>query len=1193
MRITRLVLLILLFPIQLTGQGYSLQQEFSPNAAELGKYGKVPVSYFNGLPNISIPLTELRAKDYTLPVYLTYYAGGNKPEQHPGWAGLGWTLHAGGCINRIVNGLKDEMDDRECSLYYAIWSSSTDPGNYYRSSITQGTDWGQSSVLSNFFGTSNGTRLADYAPDEFQVNIDDISASFYITGEGEVKIVSKGFADFSVDIRVNTDEDNVANQNGTLSVYHDSTTNLDLKAKLFHYIDRIILTKSDGTKYYFGGDQSSIEFSVVRTSPTNTEWEALGAANTWMLTKIERPNGEVISFAYEHDGVPIVRHDGHRVEVLHYANGTYYRAVDTFYLPSTYHTYSYAFIIPSYLTNISSLISQDAISFQKETSVELKDPFRETEFLIAIGNNDQGYSGSSAFSPSYMWARNVYKRLKSITGVSGKQIVFHHSNTSLHRLHLDSLDVTWTNDTNPKRYRMAYNNTALPAYGSKMLDAWGYYNGMVFGQTAQDTVNINYKRTLIDSVLLRAEMLTRITYPTGGYSEFEYEPHQYGKIAVQFPFSLEQTSGYAGGLRIRKIKDFDGETLEERSFDYSLNGQSSGILSGRPIFRVFGELLSSHVTGHLWGFENVTDHNHYEIYQEDPLFQLSTTDGNHVTYSHVKEHHSDGGWTEYNYTNHDTPGCLDTLPVNRYENVTDLILNDAFTSKNLRRGLLCNRNDYSASEGLIREETNTYAHDESEFIKSVIRNTHCGGLWERFSYIKVFCYHPFLLQSVVKTYSDNGSYILETTGYEYDVHRNLIRTIRTTGNQTEIQTIRYPADISGGIYPSMASAHFLDRPVERTLSRDGKLVQADLVTYKENSGLYVPSERYQVKPEDGFAAYTFTPYDGQSIWSRYRKENAYVSYDSLGNLLESQDRDGVPTTYQWDSRGDKIAAVFVGATNRDRIRYTRGTASHTETDSYVNADPAEKTFSCAISGPFNFAFTPSDTTYGLTAKLDGTYYAMQHVGNGAQGFSSSVNISAGSHTLDVYCTSIDPPFRGDKDLGIRASGDPIVTYPLTGSLSVSWPQSGAVAGSANGTDCFFEDFEVSGGSAGYGFHSNKGRTSPYTRGVSVATGRTYILDYMQRVSGVWQYVRSVKTSSTGTLSLSVAASASKPIDHVRFYPVDSAVSSYTWWPTGELRCKVDGTGYFESYEYDALGRLVTVKDADGNSIKHYTYHYEN
>ena len=67
--------ILLCLALSLLGAGLEAQndlpQVFSPNAAELGKYGKIPVSYFNGLPNISIPLTELRAKGYTLPIYLT------------------------------------------------------------------------------------------------------------------------------------------------------------------------------------------------------------------------------------------------------------------------------------------------------------------------------------------------------------------------------------------------------------------------------------------------------------------------------------------------------------------------------------------------------------------------------------------------------------------------------------------------------------------------------------------------------------------------------------------------------------------------------------------------------------------------------------------------------------------------------------------------------------------------------------------------------------------------------------------------------------------------------------------------------------------------------------------------------------------------------------------------------------------
>ena len=44
----------------------SLPQVFTPEAASLGEYGKVPVNYFNGLPNITIPLTELKGKNYNL-----------------------------------------------------------------------------------------------------------------------------------------------------------------------------------------------------------------------------------------------------------------------------------------------------------------------------------------------------------------------------------------------------------------------------------------------------------------------------------------------------------------------------------------------------------------------------------------------------------------------------------------------------------------------------------------------------------------------------------------------------------------------------------------------------------------------------------------------------------------------------------------------------------------------------------------------------------------------------------------------------------------------------------------------------------------------------------------------------------------------------------------------------------------------
>ena len=175
--------IIICLALSLWGTGLQAQtdlpQVFSPNAAELGKYGKIPVSYFNGLPNISIPLTELRAKNYTLPIYLTYHASGNKPDQHPGWVGLGWTLHAGGCINRIVNGMKDEMSVLEYDYLnnpggdVPFEGVDTHPGYYYHADSVQITNWADTTVINNTIGE----LIRDRNPDEFQVCLDDIQAS--------------------------------------------------------------------------------------------------------------------------------------------------------------------------------------------------------------------------------------------------------------------------------------------------------------------------------------------------------------------------------------------------------------------------------------------------------------------------------------------------------------------------------------------------------------------------------------------------------------------------------------------------------------------------------------------------------------------------------------------------------------------------------------------------------------------------------------------------------------------------------------------------------------------------------------------------------------------------------------------------------------------------------------------------------
>ena len=82
----------------------------SPNVASLGKYGEVPVSLYTGVPNISVPIYEIKNGPLSLPISLSYHAGGIRVEEMASSVGLGWSLNAGGIIGRNVMSRPDDLN---------------------------------------------------------------------------------------------------------------------------------------------------------------------------------------------------------------------------------------------------------------------------------------------------------------------------------------------------------------------------------------------------------------------------------------------------------------------------------------------------------------------------------------------------------------------------------------------------------------------------------------------------------------------------------------------------------------------------------------------------------------------------------------------------------------------------------------------------------------------------------------------------------------------------------------------------------------------------------------------------------------------------------------------------------------------------------------------------------------------------
>jgi hypothetical protein len=78
----------------------------APTANNLMKFEEVPVSYYTGIPDVSIPLFNMSTgnENVNLDVSLKYHPLSAKPDDKAGEAGLGWNLSAGGTITRTVRG---------------------------------------------------------------------------------------------------------------------------------------------------------------------------------------------------------------------------------------------------------------------------------------------------------------------------------------------------------------------------------------------------------------------------------------------------------------------------------------------------------------------------------------------------------------------------------------------------------------------------------------------------------------------------------------------------------------------------------------------------------------------------------------------------------------------------------------------------------------------------------------------------------------------------------------------------------------------------------------------------------------------------------------------------------------------------------------------------------------------------------
>jgi YD repeat-containing protein len=877
----------------------------SPNAASLGLYGEVPVSLFTGIPEISIPIFTAPDKYNGFSIGLSYHGGGVRPDQHPGWVGTNWTLMAGGCISRVEKGGCDEI----VNDYYL---------GYYSNSNT----------LDDNDLTKNNYLYYDTEPDEFIFSFGNYSGKFYF--DRNKKLVVK------------------CNKTITVELLSGSFTVPDELKKgrptsWIYTFKGFSIKTEDGTEYVFGGDQSKLEFNMEFWMQLTNQWYA----TAWYLAQIKYPNGKTIDFNYERGSMINQMYVSKSSGTYNlYEKNTNGIASETLKCSGTYESgagddkYEGYLISPIYLTSISS--SDFRIDFQTGYSYELRvsnsiynakiDLERQKlqpngcsnycNFLPYFGNLQSGTTADliqSGLSWKYLTSIKIYNNTQSTSTNSPliKEFTLNYDFSNIssggdpqynanERLFL--LSVT-QNDGGKYNFEY-YNKQLLPPYLAEKTDHWGFYNNKL----AQYNRNDYFTSREPDAEAMKYGSLKKITYPTGGNTEFEFEANQYSsqtKLNRWEGLDNYSSNKIAGGLRIKKIitTPFFGQTPIVKEYFYTknysptqTNGLSSGILGGH--IQYYFDNRSANADKNV-GFGSVDGYYSYSCFTSQSVLPVCNNSlGNFIGYSEVVEKLSDGSFTRYKYSNFDT-GNLDEIGIASIQTESPY---QPYNSKEQERGNLLAKEVYDKNNVIKSSLSNKYKKSDSDYINNIRGNSQfqkCQGeltgtyYTEATSY-KVYTYSMLLDSTKTSNYDNNGNPTLaDSVEYGYNGYNQLIsKTSRTSDGRILTNKTFYPYEIKNGILPTIQVKDYTTfaNTVIAANCLNPVIATESYINNKFVKGVY---NDYQLLSSTQPMPLLNSVYISNSD-ATYRNVYSCSSFDLFGNPLATTENNGATSTsYTW------------------------------------------------------------------------------------------------------------------------------------------------------------------------------------------------------------------------------------------------------------------------------------------------------
>lgn len=474
----------------------------SPEVAAFKRYGDVPVSLYSGVPDIGIPLYTVKLKDLEVPISLSYHAGGITVDQEATIVGLGWNLVAGGNIT------VSPIGSRETTLV-GSWEETID----YIAGNTSGIVNTSHEDPVNAYGCASGTPSDD-------VSVYGVSAT---NGLGELDLyrVSLPSQSFTFIIHPGTLQPIFVGEKNKCKVEINSNSGANWN---------FIITDGYGVKYYF----TIVEFDNDSNMP-----------NSWYLTKITDVHGNEIHLEYKNYGyiTPLT-------QLSESVRGFY-----PSFTPPRSINYSNGSVENYYLTAIKTNTEKVSFEYEQGRKDLQGEGKRHLKNITVIDSVDQTNKIRYKFNYGYFTASTLGG---DFTADLDNDPPFLTDSKSL-RLKLESLSqVNPLDSLDTLSHVFVYDERySLPQKTSFAKDFWGYFNGqenastlygnkhtslpnpvtMKYIESDFDTIDwedyysnfdqLQFANRFSSPAFMGIGTMKSIAYPTGGRTEFEFEPHDF------------------------------------------------------------------------------------------------------------------------------------------------------------------------------------------------------------------------------------------------------------------------------------------------------------------------------------------------------------------------------------------------------------------------------------------------------------------------------------------------------------------------------------------------------------------------------------------------------------------------------------------------------------------------------------------